>query len=148
MDSCASKCVVSHKMDRSLPKLIPPLQKTSMKFTVPNGGTIRANGVVHLPIVMKFEHSTRTCMLPVFVCHLAPSIDCIFGLELGIVLHFETGVLWHDDVNGIPINDSLHCTPSPRSFRTVSVETTVLKANNYGLIKVSSHSNMPPKEWC
>ncbi len=74
-----------------------------------NGDSIRAPGIVHLSIEMRFIHFIHVCMLLIFVCDLSSNIDCIFDLdaarEIGFILHFGTGVLWHDDTNRTPVND-------------------------------------------
>ncbi len=69
-------------MYQSILQHIPPLQNMSMKFTVANGDSIRACGVEHLPIQMRFSHSTHVCILPVFTCNLSPNIDRTFSFDV------------------------------------------------------------------
>ncbi len=51
--------MISYQMYQSvgsLPQPIAPLQKTNMKFTIANGNSSKACGIVHLSIEMRFSH--------------------------------------------------------------------------------------------
>ncbi len=89
-----------------------------MNIMEANSDLIKASGIVHLPIELRFSNSTCLCMLPAFACELFTNIDSIFGLdadrEIGFIWHFVTGMTWHDDANGSPVIDSLACMPRPQ----------------------------------
>ncbi len=83
IDSGASTSVISHKVYNFVPKPIPPIQRTNMKFTVANDHSIRTSG----PYLYVICHQ----VLIVFLASMS-----------GFVLCFGTGIWCCDDANCLP----------------------------------------------